>query len=64
MVKDYDKDNVIVIKCIFILFYANCPIASLPKIYLLKIFTYLHDDVTEMVYIDTMILINLSSNAL
>ena len=69
MVKDYNEDNLIVIKCIF---FTLCPLANsiiTEKRICFKIFTDLHDNVTEMVYIDTYysqsrITINLSSNAL
>ena len=61
MVKDYDKDNLIIIKCIFCLFYPNSNITK--NIIYLKIFIDLHD-VTEMGYIDINSVINISANAL
>ena len=55
MVNDYYKDNVIVKKCIT-LFYILCQLANsiiTEKRICFKIFTDLHNKVTEMVYIDT-----------
>ena len=68
MVKDYGEDNLIAVKFIFFILcqLANSSITETRISF--KLFTDLHDNVTEMVYINTYsqsrITINLSSNAL